>query len=278
MGKRATVIAVASGTGGSGKSTLSAVMALACSRTGLATIAVDADLQFGDLHHLLGVSEPLRIEEVTEEPSRLERLISSAGKGSLSLLAAPRRLETSEEVARELPRILDEVAAGCDVAVVNTGSFWSDTQAMVFDAADAVAFVTDSRPSSLRGTTHAVELCARIGVATTSFVFVVNRHDKTSLLSAVDVSCSLRGAHAVELPHGGRDVDELLGSGYAHELFEAKNPLVMAVHDLLVRLLPEEKQGAFARQAQSRSKRRVLFGKDKRGAQAQVLVGGGRRS
>ncbi len=262
VGKKATVIAVASGTGGSGKSTLSALMALLAARAGLSTIAVDADLQFGDLHYLLSVSNPLRIEEAIEETGRLDRLVGGAAKGSPALLAAPRRLEMSEEVAHGLPGVLARVAASCDVVVVNTGAFWSDAQATVFDAADAVAFVTDSRPSSLRATTHAVELCARIGVATTGFVFVVNRYEKSNLLSAVDVSCSLRGVHAIELPYGGRDVDELLGSGYGKELLDARNPFVFSTRDLLARLLPDERRDAVQQDSEPRPKRRKsLFGK-----------------
>ncbi len=262
--KKASVIVVASGTGGSGKSTLSALMALIAARAGLATVAVDADFQFGDLHHLLRKPEPFRIEELIESPARLEGLVAQSKEGAPALLAAPRRLETSEDVARGFPHVLASVASSFDVVVVNTGAFWSDVQAMAFDVADSVVFVTDSRPSSLRATTHAVELCARIGVATAGFVFVVNRHEKSSLLSAVDVSCTLRGSHAIELPYGGRDVDELLGSGYGEELLKARNPLVFSVRDLLVRILPAEKQSVIHQGLGAKQKRRKsLFGKER---------------
>lgn len=259
--KQAAVIVVAAGSGGCGKSTVSAIAAALAAKAGLATIAVDGDLQFGDFHYLLGVKEPLRIEEALAEPSRLERLGEEAQRG-VALIAAPRRLEMSEEVAPELSEVIAKAAAMCDVVVVNTGAFWSDAQAAAFDAADAVLFLMDSRPSSLRATTHAVELCARMGVATTSFTFVVNRHDRTKLLSAVDVSCSLRGAHAVELPEGGRDVDELLGSGYVQELLDSKNPLVASVKEVLERVLPEEKREALAgAKTEPVRKRKSLFGR-----------------
>lgn len=259
--KSAAVLAVASGSGGCGKSTVAAIVSALTAKAGLATIAIDADLQFGDLHYLLGIKEPLRIEEALAEPSRLDRLGEEARKG-VALIAAPRRLEMSEEVASELSGVITKAAILCDVVVVNTGAFWSDAQATAFEAADAVLFLMDSRPSSLRATTHAVELCARMGVATTSFTFVVNRHDRTKLLSAVDVSCSLRGAHAVELPEGGRDVDELLGSGYVQELIGSKNPLVASVKELLGRVLPEDRREALENvKAEPSRKRRSLFGR-----------------
>ena len=259
--KSAAVLAVASGSGGCGKSTVAAIVSALTAKAGLATIAIDADLQFGDLHYLLGTKEPLRIEEALAEPSRLDRLGEEARKG-VALIAAPRRLEISEEVAPELSKVITKAASMCDVVVMNTGAFWSDAQAAAFEAADAVLFLMDSRPSSLRATTHAVELCARMGVATTSFTFAVNRHDRTKLLSAVDVSCSLRGAHAVELPEGGRDVDELLGSGYAQDLIDSKNPFVASVKDLLGRVLPEDKREALESVKMEPSrKRRSLFGR-----------------
>ncbi|WP_294440894.1 P-loop NTPase [uncultured Slackia sp.] len=259
--KSAAVIAVASGSGGCGKSTVAAIAAALVSKAGLSTIAIDADLQFGDLHYLLGVKEPLRIEEALAEPSRLDRLGEEAQRG-IALIAAPRRLEMSEEVAPGLAGVIAKATSMCDVVIVNTGAFWSDAQPTTFEAADAVIFLMDSRPSSLRATTHAVELCARMGVATTSFTFAVNRHDRTKLLSAVDVSCSLRGAHAVELPEGGRDVDELLGSGYVQELLDSKNPLVGAVKDVLERVLPAEKRETLTNaKTEPARKRRSLFGR-----------------
>lgn len=261
--RSAAVIAVASGSGGCGKSTIAAMAAALTSKAGLSTIAVDADLQFGDLHYLLGVKEPLRIEEALAEPARLGRLAEEARKG-VALVAAPRRLEMSEEVAPGLGPLLAQVSSMCDVAMVNTGAFWSDAQATVFEAADAVLLLMDSRPSSLRATTHAVELCARMGIATTSFTFVVNRHDRSRLLSAVDVSCSLRGASAIELPDGGRDVDELLGQGYVSELLESRNPLVEAIRGMLGSVLPAERRDALANvKAESARRRTSFFGRGK---------------
>lgn len=256
--KTATTIAVVAGSGGCGKSTIAATLAGLASKAGLATIVVDADLQFGDMDRMLGSKEPLRIEDALASPVCFDRLRDEARKGA-ALVAAPRRVELSEEIAPRIPSVLDRVASLCDVVVVNTGAMWTDVQACVLDAADAAVFLMDSRPSSLHATLRAVELCARLGLATSSFSFVVNRHGKSSLLSAVDASCSLRGAHAVEFPDGGRDVDELLGSGYLSELMESGNALVPHVGQMLEKLLPEEKREAVRRLAPMSARRRKSF-------------------
>lgn len=255
-----TVIAVVSGSGGCGKSALSAVLALLAARSGLRTAAFDADFQFGDLDYLLGIPSPLRMEEVVEDSSRLAHAAESFDRSPF-LIAAPRRLEVSELVMGHAVAVISALKRAFDVVVVNTGSMWTDGHAGILEACDAVAFVTDSRPSSLRATVHAVELCARMGVATTGFTFVVNRHSKTSLLSAVDVSCALRGSHAVELADGGRDVDELLGAGYPGELVESKNAFVSGVRDLLIEMLPSRRSEVVENGGGMPKKRRSLFGR-----------------
>ncbi|MDO5042409.1 MAG: P-loop NTPase [Slackia sp.] len=254
-----TVIAVVSGSGGCGKSTLSTMLALVAARSGLRAAAFDADFQFGDLDYLLGISSPLRVEEVVEDPSRLANTTSS--DQAPFLIAAPRRLEVSELVTSHAVSIVSALKRAFDVVVVNTGSMWTDGHAGILEACDVVAFVTDSRPSSLRATVHAVELCARMGIATTGFTFVVNRHNKASLLSAVDVSCALRGSHAVELADGGRDVDELLGAGYPEELIESKNVFASGVRDLLIEMLPGHRSEVVKDGRRMPKRRRSLFGR-----------------
>ena len=260
-----TLIAVASGSGGCGKSTVAALFAALAARAGLRCVLLDADLQFGDAHHLLGAADPLRIEDAVAEPARMRALAEQAHRreGKPAVVAAPRRLETSESVVAELPRIAEACRIDYDVVVANTGSFWSDVHAHVLDAADATVMLMDARPGSLRAATHAVELCARIGVATGGFTFAVNRHGRESLLSAVDAACALRGARAVELPDGGREVDELLGAGYVDEFIDSKNPLVSAALGLMEGLLPEARRAPLSALAEefAAKRKRTLFGK-----------------
>lgn len=252
---KATTIAVVSGSGGSGKSTVAAILSLLSRSVGLSTAVLDADLQFGDMDYLLGVQEPARIEDVVEDGGRLRNLSGQGVKERPALVAAPRRIETSEVVVSEIPKVLETLKSMFEVVIVNTGAFWSDSQAMALESADSVVFVMDARPSSLRATAHAMELCVRLGVATTGFTFVVNKHEKTSLLSAVDVACALHGVKAFEAPYGGRDVDELLGAGYPEELLVSKNSFVGAMTDLLEDLLPDKKREAVEKGRSTRKKK-----------------------
>lgn len=263
--KSGTVICVVGASGGCGKGTIASLMSTLCARSGLLTLAIDADLQFGDMHRMFGVQEPFRIDDVVSDPSRMTRLYEDAkATGKPSLLAAPLKLESSEAIAAELPDIVEAARGDYDVVIVCAGSFWEEIHAQVIESSDAVAFLMDARPSSLSATIHAVELCSRMGLATSGFTYAVNRHAKESLLSAVDASCSLKGAAAVELAEGGRDVEELLGAGFPDEFIASRNSLTNDTAALLCRLLSADQAAKVEQFACSLGKRRRLFGRGDR--------------
>ena len=188
---------VISGNGGAGKSTVAVLSALCAQAYGYRTLFVDFDLQFGDAKHLLGRSEAVTIEDALVDSSVLEKLQSQ--EGAPALLAAPERLERSEFVARQAARLLDEVRMRFDVVIANTGSLWGDQHAVLLESSSKALFLIDQHVSSLRACRHALELCARCGIASGPFVFAVNRCSKNALITSLDASCALRGAPAVEL-------------------------------------------------------------------------------
>ncbi|MEG1750828.1 MAG: chromosome partitioning protein ParA [Raoultibacter sp.] len=235
-GKQAFVLVVASASGGAGKSTVSAIAATCAQKLGHKTLLIDADLQFGDEQFLLGAENPLTIDEALRDLVRLQNLKPEAGMPAL--VAAPRHLEQSESVSAEMPRLIDAAKSVFDVVVVNTGAFWAEQHALLLEQATRVLFLVDQRPSSMRACNHALELCARCGIATQSFLFAVNRCARNSLFSSIDVSCGLRGAHVVELKEGGREVDELLGAGMPLALMQAENALCVSLESLLLDLFP----------------------------------------
>lgn len=227
---------IVSGSGGAGKSTVSALSALLCQRLGYRTLLLDFDLQFGDMPDLLGVERPPTVDEVLSTPARIEHL---APEGDLpALLAAPRRLEQSEAVAGHASALLDWLLPRFDVVVCNTGASWAEQHAVLLERSSKALFLIDQRASSLRACRHALDLCARCGIATGPFSFAVNRCAKNALFTSIDVSCALRGAPVVELAEGGREVEELLGMGLPKELLSSRNALCGSLETLLRDMLP----------------------------------------
>lgn len=237
----AFMLPVVSGSGGAGKSTVAVLAALLAQQLGFRTLLVDLDLQFGDMAPLLGMADPLRIDEAMLAP---ERALQLAPQGSVpALLAAPLRLERGEAVADRIPLLLDALSGAFDVVVANTGSLWAEQHAAVLERSSKALFLVDQRPSSLRACRHAVELCSRCGIATSPFLFAVNRCSKGSLYTSIDVSCALHGAQAIELRNGGPEVEELLSAGLPLDLLASRNELCVSLEQVLMGLLPgcEEK-------------------------------------
>lgn len=230
------VVPVVSGSGGAGKSTVSVLAAITAQRAGYRTILVDFDLQFGDVLALLGRDDALRVDEAIAAPISLERVRPD---GSLpAVLGAPRRLEQAESVSIGAGALVDILRGSYEVIIANTGGFWAEQHAALLERSDKALFLVDQRPSSLRACQHALELCTRCGIATGPFAFAVNRCSRSALYTSLDVSCALRGAHALELADGGVEVEELLASGQALDLVEDGNALCESLEDALAEMLP----------------------------------------
>ena len=227
---------VVSGSGGAGKSTVAALSALLAQRLGHRTLLLDFDLQFGDMPELLGKEAVLAVDDVLAAPARIERL--GAEEGFPALLAAPKRLEQSEAVAARASELLDQLLARFDVVVCNTGAAWAEQHAVLLERSSTALFLIDQRASSLRACRHALDLCARCGIATGPFQFAVNRCAKNALFTSIDVSCALHGAPVIELAEGGGDVEELLGVGMPMELLASRNALCASIEEMLRDALP----------------------------------------
>ncbi|MEC4176749.1 P-loop NTPase [Adlercreutzia sp. R7] len=228
------LLTVVSGSGGAGKSTVSTLAAHLAARRGLRTALLDADLQFGDLRDLAGSCLRVPLEEVAADGSAL----AAADDAPLTLIEAPRRLETAEVLGAALPAVVDELLARFDFVAVNTGAGWDEQRLALLERSVSTLFLVDQRTSSVRACRHALDLCLRCGVATSSFLLAVNRCTRHAPFTSIDVSSALHGAHVVELADGGREVEELLGAGMVEALVESRNPLCTSIDRLLDEILP----------------------------------------
>lgn len=227
----ASIVSIVSGSGGTGKSSVATLAALLAQNRGFRTLLLDADFQFGDLQYLLGYKQPLDTSEILTRPEQIETLLKVDTWPAL--LSAPAQLEHSELMEERIDELIAYLKPHFDLIVVNTGAFWSDLQMQLLEASNHVFFLLDQRPSSIRACNHALDLCARCGIATTSFSYLLNFCSKRSLLSALDVSCALKGAKVHEIKDGGTEVGELLGAGMAHKLSKLNNPFCTSIETVL---------------------------------------------
>lgn len=224
---------------------------------------VDADLRLGDLQYVVGSEHPLTLDEAVSDPARLDQLKPDGTRPAF--LAAPKRLELSEAVGDGLVRAIDRAGKRFDIVVANTSSHWDERLVQLLERSFRVVSLVDQRASSLRTGKHVLEMCARCGIATNSFVFAVNRSAKGALFSAFDVACSLGGLQVIELKDGGKEVDELLGAGLPADLIEARNELCLSLGDALAGLLPGSAEETSRESAEPAARtKRFSFGRKRR--------------
>ena len=141
----ASVIAVTSGKGGVGKTTISINLAVAFARQGLRVAIFDADLGLANVHILMGLKPRFNVKNLVEDNFRLEDVLTegplgikliSGGQGVRELAnLTPRQRRW---VLREIDRLEREV----DVLIVDTGAGISDNVLRFATYADDVMVVT----------------------------------------------------------------------------------------------------------------------------------------
>lgn len=235
----AFIMPIVSGSGGAGKSTVAVTSALIAGKMGYRTALLDYDLQFGDMSVLSGIANALPIDTAIDHPDQLEQELARGS--NLTVFAAPSRLEAAEAVVQSMPGFIERISQSFEVIIANTGAAWAEQHAVLLERSSAALFLVDQRASSLRACTHALELCARCGIATGPFTFAVNRCAKNTPLSAADVSCALDGVSVFELKDGGRDVEDYLGSGNGEDLLALRNDFCTSLERLLTQVLPGAK-------------------------------------
>ena len=232
----ALLLPIVSGSGGAGKSSVAAMLAVLAQRRGQKTLLLDFDLQFGDMREMLGQPDALGIDEVLDNPARLAQL--SCSEGMPAVLGAPRHLEEAESIAARAPVLLDALHGMFDVIVANTGAAWAEQHAVLLERCSKALFLIDQRGSSLRACRRALDLCARCGIAVNPFLFAVNFCAKNAVLTSIDVSCALRGAETYEIADGGAEVESSFSEGRPVDLLETGNPFAQSLQQVLPALVP----------------------------------------
>ena len=226
-------IGIVSGRGGVGKSALSILLALAASERGARAVLVDMDVQFGDLRYLCGGEsrfvpvcydlEGLRAMDPPADGACGQIVLASAGCGP----------EFVDGIACATGEILDAAGSRADVLIVNTGSSWTEVNAEVVQQCDASVFLMDQRPTSVVGCKDAVDLCTRLGIPTSKFLFAVNRCTGKGGLGGYDCALTLGKGTVFEVQDGGAEVEEALSLGLPSSLAVAGNPAFASACELL---------------------------------------------
>ena len=261
-GSNARVICVLGPKGGSGKTLTAANLAVALAGEGQQVVAVDLDLQFGDLGLAMGLQPSQTIYDLARSSGSLDtekveaylaRHVSGVG-----VLLAPTRPDHASDVTTEFLRgLYPVVRAMSDFVIIDTPTGFTPEVISAIDASSDVCMVSALDTLALKNTKLGLETLALMGYEQDRVKLVLNRAD-SSVGLASDSVATVVGRHPDVLVPSHRDVVRAINSGTPVALSPTGSGAGIAFHHLARIYAP------VAAQAENGTTSRGLFGRRKR--------------
>lgn len=148
----APILAVTSGKGGVGKTTVAVNLAISLSRLGWQVTVLDADMGLANLDVALGLVPPRTLEHFFLGDCELEELILPGPEGIQVIAGGSGVPELIAPPAAQLVRFasaLDRLRATCDALILDTAAGIGDQVSRMITLADRVLLVTWPDPTAL---------------------------------------------------------------------------------------------------------------------------------
>ena len=200
------ILTVFSPKGGSGKTVLSTNIAVAAARSGIDTLLVDLDLQFGDTALTMGVAPRATLADLAgssgqTDVEKLKAFVCAGPVASLSLLAAPTRPEDAQVVNQvELKAILNAARDAYGAVVVDTGPLFDVAMLAAVDCSDQLLIVCNPEITSLKNVRIGLDTLERLGFPRSRISIVVNRVGAPGGVTQKEIEQALEVEIAFELP------------------------------------------------------------------------------
>jgi pilus assembly protein CpaE len=200
------VVTVFSPKGGSGKTALATNLAATTARSGIETLLVDLDLQFGDSALTLGVSPRATIADLAAstgaiDVEKLKAFVSQDSRTGLAVLPAPQRPEEADVVGQaELSAVLDSARNSYTAVVVDTGPLFDGAMLAALDHTDELLLVCNPEVTSLKNVRIGMETMERLGFDRGKVTLVANRIGAAGGVGRKEIEEALGAEVAYELP------------------------------------------------------------------------------
>lgn len=205
-GGKGKVVTIFSPKGGSGKTMIATNLAAAAASTGMATLLVDLDLQFGDAALALGLNPRATIADLASSPGTVDReklnaFVTADQRSRLALLAAPKRPEEGEVVGQvELAGVLATSRTAYEAVVIDTGPLFDRALLAALDHSDQLLLVCNPEVTSLKNVRIGLETLDQLGFPRERLALIANRMGARGGVERSDIEQSLGMKIASELP------------------------------------------------------------------------------
>lgn len=246
-GHRAPLVAVVSGRGGVGKTTITAAIAVCAARAGLRVAVLDLDLMCGVLAANLGLDTFTGFEGLTAHMAGdalseqdIEATAMRIGPG-LTLWGPCTLPEHAELMGRPIEQLVGKLRGLADVIMVDTGSSWGDAAAMAVAACDRCLVVGSAGASQVPSAKRIVELASRLGVPRTRMTCVFNRvgargcGEEQALHFEMGVSLRSRS----RIAYGGDEVSDMASFGHFDRLMAGTGPFAQSIRAFTGKMMQE---------------------------------------
>jgi Flp pilus assembly CpaE family ATPase len=200
------VVTVFSPKGGSGKTVVATNLAVAAARSGLRTVLIDLDLQFGDSALTMGVAPRATIADLASaagevDAAKLRAFVSTDPRTGLDVLAAPKRPEEADAVGQKnLAAVLVAARSAYEAVVVDTGPLFDGGMLAALDHTDQLLLVVNPEVTSLKNVRIGLETIDRLGFEREKVFVVANRLGAPGAVGRKEIETSLDAKVAYELP------------------------------------------------------------------------------
>ena len=205
-GDKGKVVTVFSPKGGSGKTVLATNLAAATARSGVDTLLIDLDLQFGDSALTLAVTPRATMADLAASPGdidldKLKAFVSTDSRTGLSLLPAPKRPEEADLVGpNQLAAVLDAARSGFGAIVIDTGPLFDAAMLAALDRSEQLLLVCNPEVTSLKNVRIGLETIDRLGFPRDRVSLVANKVGAAGAVGTDDIEEALDTKIAFELP------------------------------------------------------------------------------
>ena len=240
------VVTVFSPKGGSGKTVLATNLAVAAARSGLETLLVDLDLQFGDSALTLAVTPRATIADLAAsagdvDGEKLKAFVSTDPRTGVAVLPAPQRPEEADMVGQaELPAVLSAARNAYDAVVIDTGPLFDAAVLAALDHSDRLLLVCNPEVTSLKNVRIGLETIDRLGFDRERVSLVANRLGAAGGVGHDDIEQALDAKIAFELPDDP-EVPAAVNRALPVVVADDGSPFARAIGELLPSVFPAPK-------------------------------------
>jgi pilus assembly protein CpaE len=237
-GDQGHVITVFSPKGGTGKTTLTANLAVSMRQQGQTVVAVDGNLQFGDLSFFFNEQGRNNVADLAPRADELDRevvaevLLRHEASG-VHILAAPMRPEQADTVSGEqFGSVVRYLSRMYPYVLVDTGSLLNELTLAALDSASMVVLMITQDIPSIKNARLFLDLAEGVGLSKEQIVLVMNRFDKRRTITPERVRDNFKKEVAAVIPLDEKLVVPAMDRGEPFVLRNSSTPVAKSIADL----------------------------------------------